>query len=249
VSAFWFAEAFHHMRAEPAFAARAMLRKVALFWNDFEISDNQDQYVLERDSWVLRLPLLGFGWIAPLALLGALAGVRTAPAVRVLAGFVVLYSLSVVAFFIFSRYRIQVVPALLPLAALGTVELAARIRARDWSRVAIACAVVAGAAWFSFHTIGIFSRHDPIAVDMQLAHLGNIYRVAGEPDRAIAVLQDAVRRCPRCRMSLGELFDTYVATGRRSQGEAYFRTFAREHPAHPDGAGYVVRLREPPPDQ
>jgi len=40
---------------------------------------------------------------------------------------------------------------------------------------------------------------------------------------------------------------TYAATGRRSQGEAYFRTFAREHPEHPDGAGYVTRLREPPP--
>ena len=249
VSAFWFGEAFRHVRAEPWFAARAMLRKVALFWNDFEISDNQDQYLLERDSWVLRLPLLSFGWIAPLALLGALAAVRTRPAVRLLVGFVVLYSTSVIAFFIFSRYRIQVVPALLPLAALGVVEVTARIRGRDWSRLAIGCAVVAVAAWFSFHTIGIFSRHDPIAVDMQLAHLGNIYRVAGQPDHAIAVLQDAVRRCPRCRMSLGELFDTYVATGRRSQGEAYFRTFAREHPGHPDGAGYVVRLREAPPDQ
>ena len=57
----------------------------------------------------------------------AIGSVR--PAVRFLAGFGVLYSLSAVAFFIFSRYRIQVVPALLPLAALDVAELVARLRA------------------------------------------------------------------------------------------------------------------------
>jgi hypothetical protein len=66
---FSFKEAFAHMREDPAFAVRTLFRKAILFWNDFEVSDNQDQYLLEDDSWVLRLPLLGFGWIAPLALL------------------------------------------------------------------------------------------------------------------------------------------------------------------------------------
>ncbi|TMA68990.1 MAG: hypothetical protein E6J69_06645, partial [Deltaproteobacteria bacterium] len=143
VSRFWFAQAFQHMREHPAFAARAMFCKLVLFWNDFEISDNQDQYLLERDSWVLRLPLLGFGGIAPLALLGVIATRRREA--RLLCGFVLLYCGSVVAFFIFSRYRIQVVPALLPLAAVGAAELVARIRDRSWKRVATATAVVAAA--------------------------------------------------------------------------------------------------------
>src|SRR6185436_1306182 len=74
VSAFWFEEARAHIRAHPGFATRATLRKFALFWNDFEISDSQDQYLMERESAVLRLPLLSFGVIAALALLGALLG-------------------------------------------------------------------------------------------------------------------------------------------------------------------------------
>src|SRR5947199_213026 len=123
------------MREHPAFAARAMFCKLVLFWNDFEISDNQDQYLLERDSWVLRLPLLGFGGVAPLALLGVIAAARTRRAVRLLGGFVILYCASVVAFFIFSRYRIQVVPALLPLAAVGAAELVARIPGRRSERI------------------------------------------------------------------------------------------------------------------
>src|SRR5207244_3222365 len=207
VSRFWFAQAFQHMREHPAFAARAMFCKLVLFWNDFEISDNQDQYLLERDSWVLRLPLLGFGGVAPLALLGVIAAVRTRRAVRLLGGFVILYCASVVAFFIFSRYRIQVVPALLPLAAVGAAELVARIRDRSWTRVAAAAAVVAGAGLLCFHRFGIFSRDNELVVEMRLRHLGEVYETAGMPDRAIDVFQEAVRGCPtRCPQALEKPF-------------------------------------------
>src|SRR5262249_30328887 len=129
VSAFWFRQAFAHIVAEPGFAVRAFARKAVLFWNDFEISDNQDQYLLQRFSWVLRLPLLRFGWVAPLALVGAVVGWQCR-AVRLLTAFAVVYWLSLVAFFLFSRYRLPAVLALLPLAALGVTELAERLRSR-----------------------------------------------------------------------------------------------------------------------
>ena len=245
VSRFWFAQAFQHMREHPAFAARAMFCKLVLFWNDFEISDNQDQYLLERDSWVLRLPLLGFGGVAPLALLGVIATVRTRRAVRLLGGFVILYCASVVAFFIFSRYRIQVVPALLPLAAVGAAELVARIRDRSWTRVAAAAAVVAGAGLLCFHRFGIFSRDNELVVEMRLRHLGEVYETAGMPDRAIDVFQEAVRGCPtRCPQALEKLFAAYVKTGRLADGEAYFRAFTRAHPGQPDGERDLQRLME-----
>src|SRR5207253_3757919 len=149
---------------------RATIRKVALFWNDFEISDNQDQYLLERVSWVLRLPLLGFGWLPPLALLGALAARRTR-AVGMLVAFVAVYGASVVAFFVFSRYRIQIVPALLPLAALGLLDMGARVRAAAWRPVATRLAIAGIVAGFTFHTFGVFSRDDPHANEMRLRHL------------------------------------------------------------------------------
>src|SRR5207244_6092949 len=104
VSRFWFAQAFQHMREHPAFAARAMFCKLVLFWNDFEISDNQDQYLLERDSWVLRLPLLGFGGAAPLPLPGGTAAGRRRRAVRRPAGSVILSCASVSGSSSSSRY-------------------------------------------------------------------------------------------------------------------------------------------------
>jgi 4-amino-4-deoxy-L-arabinose transferase-like glycosyltransferase len=246
VSRFWFAEAFRHMREQPAFAARAMARKAALFWNDFEISDYQDQYLLEQDSPILRLPLLGFGWIVPFALLGVLA-FRERRAARLLVGFVVVYSVTVIAFFIFSRYRIQVVPALLPLAALGAVELAGCLRASAWARLGTAAAILVGAGLFCFQTIGIFSRHNEHAIDLRLRHRAKVEFGAGRADEAIASFQEAVRRCPlRCPGALGELVDIYLQTGRRREGEEFLRRFMRAHPTHPDAAGHLARLLAAP---
>src|SRR5205807_1134 len=80
----------------PAFAARAFVRKLALFWNDFEVSDNQDQYLLARESWVLRLPLPGFGAVFPFALLGAVVGRGRRRDVRLLVALVLVYCASAV---------------------------------------------------------------------------------------------------------------------------------------------------------
>jgi hypothetical protein len=243
VSRFWFQEAFAHMREHPAFAARTFFRKAILFWNDFEVSDNQDQYLLEDDSWVLRLPLLGFGWIAPLALLGALA-FRTRHEVRLMSGFVLVYWATVVAFFVFSRYRIQVVPALLPLAALGTIELSARLRAPAWKPIATAAAIVLPAAVFCLHTIGVFSRDNEQVVEMRLRHRAQIELMAGRPDDAIATYRRAVDRCPlRCPQALTELIDIFEKTGRRTEGERYLRTFIQTHPENPTAATLLDRLR------
>ncbi len=243
VSRFWFGEAFRHMREQPAFAAGAFLRKLALFWNDFEISDNQDQYLLARESWVLRLPLPGFGAVAPFALLGALAALRARRSVWLLAAFVGVYCVSVVAFFIFSRYRIQIVPALLPLAALGALELAGWVRAGNWRRAAVGGGVVFAGGLLAFQTIDVFTPRNPQVVEMQLRHLSEAYLAAGQPERALAALEEAVATCPlRCRGALGDLADTFVKSDRAADGTAYFRRFTGEYPEHPDGARHLARL-------
>ena len=244
VSHFWFAEGFRHVRARPAFALRATARKLALFWNDFEISDNQDQYLLERVSWVLRLPLLGFGWLPPLALIGALAARRTR-AVRILVAFVAVYCASVVAFFVFSRYRIQIVPALLPLAALGVLDLGACVRAGAWRPVANRLVLAGIVAAFTFHTFDVFSRDDPQANEMRLRHLADMELDAGHADRALAAYDEAIRGCPlRCTGALVDLTTTYLRGGRVADAEKYLRAFAVLHPEQPEVWRQLERVRE-----
>jgi 4-amino-4-deoxy-L-arabinose transferase-like glycosyltransferase len=241
---FWMRAGLHHIVAAPAFALRAFARKAALFWNDFEISDSQDQYLLERDARVLRLPLVGFGEVAAFAVLGALAAARTTRAVRLLAASVLVYGATLVAFFIFARYRIQVVPALVPLAALGLLDLVARVRAREPRRVAIAVAVLAVTAWSSFHTIGLFSKDHPTVVEMRMRHLADAYMTAGDPDRAIAALSEAVPGCLHgCPWALADLFAIYQRTARFEDGIRYFERFVRDHPEQRDAPQYLADLR------
>jgi 4-amino-4-deoxy-L-arabinose transferase-like glycosyltransferase len=244
VSWFWVRETLAHVVTDPGFALLAFARKLVLFWNDFEISDNQDQYLLERDSAVLRLPLLGFGAVAPFAVLGGVVGFRRSRAVRLLVGFVCVYWLSLAVFFLFSRYRIQVVPALLPLAAVGATWLVQSIRAREGRRIALAAGVVITVAIFCFQTIGLFSRDHPRVVEMRMRHLADAYAAAGDVPTAIAALQEGVAPCPHgCPWALSDLFELYLRTGRAAEGEAYFRDFIAGHPQQRDAPGYLEKLR------
>jgi len=241
---FWLRAAVAHMADDPAFALRAFGRKAMLFWNDFEISDSQDQYLLERESRILRLPLLGFGVVVALAALGVAATLRSSEVVRRLTAFVLVYWLTLVAFFLFGRYRIQVVPALLPLAGLGVVVAARRLTAGEPQRIASALAIVGGAAWLSFHTVGLFTRDHPNVVEMRLRHYANVYLEAGQPERAIAALQEAIPHCTHgCPWALADLFAIYREGGRRADGVRYFERFVREHPEQRDAPGYLATLR------
>ncbi len=241
VSAFWFRESFAHIAEHPGFAALAFARKALLFWNDFEISDNQDQYLLERDSPVLRLPLLRFGLVAPFALLGAIALVPTSRTVRLLCGFVVAYWLSLVAFFLFSRYRLPVVVALMPLAALGVVEVARRLRERR-GRFA-AAAVLCVALGLCFVRIHLFWRDHPVTIEMRLRHLADMQAEVGDVDGAIATLKEAIAPCPPgCPWALADLFELYRRSGRNAEGAAWLRTFIATHPQQQDAPDYLRQL-------
>ena len=116
------------MAERPGFAATVIARKIALFWSDFEMPDAWDMFLLARYSPVLWLPLLGMGLLLPFAAIGAVAASRRSREARLLVGYSVIYSASVVAFFVFSRYRLHVVPALAVLAASSLPWLGEQIR-------------------------------------------------------------------------------------------------------------------------
>ena len=75
-------------------------RKVVLFFSDVELPDAWDMYFLARFSPVLRLPVVGMALVLPLAAIGAWAGWRQRREVRLLAGFVAVYAVSVCLFFV-----------------------------------------------------------------------------------------------------------------------------------------------------
>jgi Flp pilus assembly protein TadD len=133
VSRFWLHRALAWARSHPGDFLRLTLRKLGLFWSWYEWPDAVDYYYLRGLSPVYRLPLLDFGGVTLLAALGLAflgggRGRRLAPAL-VFAG---AWMVSTVAFFLFARYRLPAVPALLLLAALPVAALVEAVSA--WRR-------------------------------------------------------------------------------------------------------------------
>jgi tetratricopeptide (TPR) repeat protein len=133
VSRFWLHRALAWARSHPGDFLRLTLRKLQLFWNWYEWPDAVDYYYLRGLSPVYRLPLLEFGGVTLLAALGLAfldggRGRRLAPAMV----FATAWMLSTVAFFLFARYRLPAVPALLLLAALPVAALVEAVSA--WRR-------------------------------------------------------------------------------------------------------------------
>ena len=141
-SAFWFAESGRFIASRPADWAALMWRKLRSFWGAYEIPDSLDYYLYRETAPVLRLPLPGFGLLAPLALVGAALALRRRGWPRLLLVFSATYSLTVIVFFVFSRFRMVIAPALYVLAAHALVELALRWRAAAGDRAALRAATM-----------------------------------------------------------------------------------------------------------
>jgi len=125
VSTYWFRRGLQFIREEPAGAWQLLARKVALFWHGQETANNKDIYFFSARrpltgllirSGVIDLP---FGLIAPLALAGMVLAWRRREnrGTGLLALFVFSYMIGVVLFFVNARFRLPVVPFLLPFAA------------------------------------------------------------------------------------------------------------------------------------
>jgi len=90
-----------------------------------EVGNNSDpRFAAVRYApWVAWLPVR-FGWLCALGLVGLALAARRGAAGRLLAGFVALHALSVVLFFVNTRFRLPVAPGL----AIGAMFLVERLR-------------------------------------------------------------------------------------------------------------------------
>lgn len=233
VSAYWFAEAWRHIAAYPGFASKVMLKKLTLFWSDLEVPDAWDMYHLARYSPVLALPLLGMGSLLPLALLGAISGFRGRREVRLLAGFVVVYSLSVIAFFVFSRYRLHAVPALTVLAASAIPWVGGIVRARDLRHGIPAALVVAAVAAFSF--FGAADAGFRAANQVQsYINLAGLYQRKGDLASAARLLGEALQKVPGNVTTQCELGRLHLSMGNLRQAKEYLSLCVAANPWHPE---------------
>jgi dolichyl-phosphate-mannose-protein mannosyltransferase/tetratricopeptide repeat protein len=202
VSSYWFDRAVDEIRRAPRAWLRLAGRKILLTMNAGELVDTESMDEYSQYSHTLRaLQWMSFGIVLPLAVLGAWITRRRWRSLALLYGAAAGLILSVVIFYVVSRYRFPMIPVLLLFAgaALGGLS---QIRSewRHWLPGVVAAAG-AGALSYLPMTAPSNTTHDNIGAEL--------IRV-GRPAEAIPVLQKAVAIAPndsRAHYNLGVAFE------------------------------------------
>ena len=113
ISNFYYKKGLNFMLGQPDKSLKLLFKKLYLFWNKFEISNNQDIYFFRRYSSLVRILPLGLWLIAPLALTGILISFWERRKILLPFIFVISYMITVVLFFVTSRFRLPVIPFLI----------------------------------------------------------------------------------------------------------------------------------------
>jgi tetratricopeptide (TPR) repeat protein len=241
VSSFWAGEALAHVRANPGFAALVTLKKSLLFLADLEMPDAWDMYFVERLSPALALPLASFGLVFALAVAGVLAGAGGRRA-RALAVAATVYGATVVAFFVVSRYRLPIVPALAVLAAGGLLAIVERVRRRAW-RAAAAPALAAGLA--GAVSFGVVRPDEPRENISSYVSLATLYARDGDLASAERLFAEALARYPGDPATLLCGLGRVQLDARRPEAAvASIERCVRSDPAYPEGWYDLGRARE-----
>ena len=164
-SAYFMNKALGLIVADPAGYARLLLRKLYLLANGNEIMRDQDIYPFRQYSPLLSLLVwkkwlaFPFGLLLPLALLGmALSLRRRIPGAGLPLLFILVHAVVLLAFFVTSRYRLNVLPFLVLFAAYGTFALWDILRQRRWPQAILPVAGLAALLLFCNWRVGPMSR-------------------------------------------------------------------------------------------
>jgi tetratricopeptide (TPR) repeat protein len=143
VSRYWLHQGLDYVRSHPFQDLQLTGRKILLFFNNYEIPDNHNYYFHQRYSPVLRILPVSFGMVAPfllLGLLGMLFSGRTGPRFCFLIQ--VIYTASVILFYVFSRYRMVILPLFCLTAGYGLFMLQDQFTRARWRQLVLNLLVV-----------------------------------------------------------------------------------------------------------
>jgi tetratricopeptide (TPR) repeat protein len=219
VSSYWRGEALAWAAANPGRALALGLEKARLFWNAFEAWDVRSETLARPTSWVLRMPLPGFGWLAPLALAGlAISAARWRAFVPLYLALATHFATCVL-FIALSRYRMPALSVLAVFAGVTPVALWDAVNAERWR-----AAGVAGAALL----VGAVAVNVNVPTeDLTMAHfnLGNAYKERSQWQPAIAEYEAALSAQPAYISGWNNLALVYERSGapRELQVQAWQR--------------------------
>ena len=201
VSRYWLYQGVDFIQSNPLADLKLTGKKLLLFLNNYEIPDNHNFYFHQRYSKVLQILPISFGLLAPLFLLGLLGMLferRTAPAF--LFFIQIVYIVSVIIFYVFSRYRMVALPLFCLSAGYGLSMLQSQFRMGQWQKLAASLIIVG----LSFG-IANFQVIEPLNFTHSYTDEGIAYEMKDEPEKALNSYEEALEITPDYLRALDRL--------------------------------------------
>ncbi len=231
--------------------AGLLWRKTVLYFNNFEVPDNQDIYFFSRYSWVLRLPLLSFGIVFGLGLAAMILTARGLGRLSMVLFFFV-YAVSVVVFFVFSRYRIPALPALLPfagamlpwLADSSGTRSAHRARRRPAFPPRLAGGLALLLATFAVTLYPVYRGTGKTEAAQCLSNLATVLYHEGDTARAVQTYEEALASQPGHADASRNLGVIMLGRGNTDRAFQLLSNAVRTDPSNPSSRLFLGRIYE-----
>ncbi len=193
VSRFWLGRGIEYIKTHPGEWASLAWRKFIFFWNRHERANVENMNFHRRFGGIIGLPLITFGIIAPLGLLGIFMTSNRWRDLWLLYGGIIVYLVIALVFYVLARYRLPVVPFLVPFAGAAVTGLLKLIRDRRFGEVVLLAAALA--MLFYFTNLNV-AADTPAGSAGSLSRLGNAYLARGDTTNAIRAYREAVEADP-----------------------------------------------------
>ncbi len=193
VSSFWLRKGIRYGIENPGRWLTLLRRKTVFFWNAHERANVENLYFHRGFGGIIALPLLTFGIVAPLGLLGIFMSREQHAQLWILYGGTLSCFFFALIFYVLARYRLPVMVFLFPFAGAALTGLLKQLR--DRRRVEPALMIVA---------LLLIARlvNTPAARDTGAGMAGNyvrlgvVYNGKGDTGKAAEAFREALRLDP-----------------------------------------------------
>jgi tetratricopeptide (TPR) repeat protein len=200
-SRYWLKQSIEYIQNNPFADLKLTGKELLMFLNSYEIPDNHNFYFHQRYSKILQLLPINFGVVAPFFLLGLLGMLFARRTSTVSLFFMqVIYILSVIIFYVFSRYRMPLLPLICLSAGYGFFMLQNQFRMGQWKKLAASAIVL---------VLGFGLTHHKVIKPFDFSHSytdeGIAYEIKDDEQRALAAYKQALEIDPRYLRALDRL--------------------------------------------
>ena len=206
ISRFWLKKGLDFISEHPSQYIRLQYQKLRLLFNEDEFSDNYQYSYYKRFSHIVNYSPANFLLIASLGLLGMVLSIRNWKGLSLLYIFTISYSLSIIIFFVISRYRLPMTPVLAIFAASALYWFWMKVCERRYLILLPSIALLSLFAAFvgkDIPWLTDLNRHEVLYRE------GFDFETKGDYDRAEAKYMEAARISPQsyaAHFGLGEVY-------------------------------------------